>query len=235
MLISAGAARRLFGDEDPVGHRLRLAEDLGVRQIVGVTGDVPPPNARSSSIGELYLPWDGDASTMLLMARAPVDVLRAAVRELDPRQVIEHPSSVARILAEHRAEPMLVTWIVGITASIALVLAALGIFGLVSYSVGQRTREIGIRAALGATAGRIMRDVMRHTLLLIGVGLVLGLALAVPVTKMMARAMTMPGGDQVGLPLAVVALLFAAVAFVAGLLPARRATKVDPMIALRAE
>jgi ABC-type antimicrobial peptide transport system permease subunit len=114
-------------------------------------------------------------------------------------------------------------------------LAALGIYGLVSYSVRQRTREIGIRAALGATAGQIVRHVMARALALIGLGLVLGLALAVPVSRMLAAVMPVPGGNSVGLPLAVVAIFFVLVALVAGLIPARRATRVDPMIALRAE
>ena len=131
------------------------------------------------------------------------------------------------------------SWTFAIFAGVALVLAVSGIYGVISYDVGQRTREIGIRMALGAQAGRVLRQVGGQGIVLSGAGLVLGIPLAVLVVQTIRAALASPefsGENGIGIaPIAMVTMLLVGVALLASYLPARRATKIDPIRALQEE
>jgi putative ABC transport system permease protein len=133
-------------------------------------------------------------------------------------------------VASNRLRSLLLT----VFASIAILLAAIGIYGVISYSVEQRTHEMGIRAALGASKGDLMRLILRSGMLMTGIGLILGFACAFGLTRLLA-GLLFGVGERDPLTIGVVAVLLACVALLACYFPARRATKVDPMVALRYE
>jgi len=241
VLISEGLARRFFAG-DPIGRRIRLdSPNEPDREIVGVVGDVADLRPGVTSLGAIYAPFAHDQGTraiVVLRSSEPTIAgtsAMAAIHELDPDVVIDHPATMLRVISETLSNQRVTAWLVGIMGAIALVLAALGIYGLVSYSVGQRTREIGIRMALGAQTGMVVRGMMRRAIVLIAIGLSLGLLLSVPVAKGLRGVFYLPVHDDTWIPLTLVALLLGGIAALAAFLPARRASRIDPMIALRAE
>jgi putative ABC transport system permease protein len=159
---------------------------------------------------------------------------RAQVLELDNHQPVSNIQTLEGVFSASVAQPRFTMLLLGIFASVALVLATVGIYGVISYSVGQRTHEIGIRMALGAQPRDILKLVVRQGLLLVLVGVALGLAGAFALTRFLASLLF---GVSAHDPFAFVAtpLLLVAVALLACYIPARRATKVDPMVALRYE
>jgi predicted permease len=240
VVISQSIALRLFPDEDPIGRYVRLEEDDRDREIVGVAQDVPHLNPRAISIGTVYLPYDGRDPDVVLLMRAhdPIafaGLARAAVRELDPRQVVDRPNLLETVLAQRQARTSVIVWIASVTSLFALLLAALGVYGLVSYSASQRTREIGIRVALGARTGAVLKTIVLQGLVLATAGIALGLLLSLPITRAARALIYVPTAPRTALLLALVAAVLGAVAVVARLLPARRAARVDPMLALRHE
>jgi putative ABC transport system permease protein len=240
VMISESIAQRLFADEDPLGHHVRVEGEAHDREIIGVAANVPHPDTRAKSIGTVYLPYEGTEPDVVLIMRAhdPIafaGLARAAVRELDPRQVVDRPGLLATVLAQRYGGTRVLIWIATATSIFALILAALGVYGLVSYSASQRTREIGIRIALGARTGAVLTTIMRQALVLTAIGIVLGVLLALPITGAARALIYVPDPPSTALPLAVVAAVLGTVTLVASLLPARRAARVDPMIALRNE
>jgi putative ABC transport system permease protein len=159
---------------------------------------------------------------------------RAAIREVDPDLPIFDIKTMADALSESVAQPRFYAILLGSFAAIALVIAALGIYGVISYAVSQRTRELGIRIALGAQRERVVRLVIGQGLTLTLVGIVIGVVGAYALTRLIASLLFgVTSADP--LTFTVVAFLFMAVACLASYLPARRAAAVDPIIAMRAE
>jgi putative ABC transport system permease protein len=156
------------------------------------------------------------------------------LHEVDKDQPAQSISSMADIIATTTAEPWFQTRLISIFSMLALLLSAIGIYGVLAYSVTERTHEIAIRMALGAEKSDITRMVLHRSLLLVTAGVALGIAGALAVTRVLARFLfeVKPTDPAT---LVMVATLLAAVALMAGLLPARRATHVDPMVALRCE
>jgi predicted permease len=239
-LVSETAAARFWPGQDPVGQVVR-ANYGGRAIVVGVVGDVrqhglaedPPPvvyfNHRTAPriLTSIVVRTSGDP---LLLA----EPARAAVREIDPDQPIRGISTLADVMAESIARDRFFTVLFGLFGMLALVLAAVGVYGVLAYSVGQRTREIGVRIALGAQVTDVVGMVMREGMLLVLGGVAIGAAAALLVTRVLTSQLhDVSATDPVTFLLAPAVLL--AVALVACYLPARRATRVQAVTALRAE
>ena len=238
-LVSERFARIVFGGRDAIGRRLKSDDPHDPeREIVGIVGDVADVRPHSHALGVVYVPFGGVRAVVVMRSTDPVaagvEAMRA-IHEIDPDVVIDHPATMLGVLAETRTNQRLVAWLVGLMGAMALVLASLGIYGLVSYAVSQRTREIGIRMALGAQTSMVVRGMMRRALVLISIGVSLGLVLSIPVAHGLRGMFFLPARDDTWIPLSLVALLLGIIAAVAAFLPARRAARIDPMIALRAE
>lgn len=240
VLVNQTLARRYWGNRDPVGDR--ISADSGKRwiPIVGVVGDVKQYGLDSAVAGEMYVPFDISAfrdMRVLLRTRAdPLALerrLRAAVAAIDPAQPVTEVTSLAQVRRDVLASPRLTVVLLGAFAALALLVTCAGIAGVVAFTIGQRTQEIGIRMALGARRGEVLAMVLRQGLGLVAVGLALGVAGALALGRLVAGLLF---GVTATDPLtyAAVALVLASVAALACLGPARRATGVDPVVALRA-
>jgi putative ABC transport system permease protein len=242
-LISQAMAQLYFPNRDPLGRRLTFGFPPGVpgeeREIVGIVGDV-----RAMSLGEkpgamMYVPYAQEpfwgANLVVKSSLTPASVaasIRRQVRQMDKDLPVTDFATMPHILEDSVAQPRFRTFLLGLFAAMALALAATGIFGVISYSVSCRTNEIGIRAALGASRGAIVRMVLSETLRLTVAGLAVGVPCSLAATRLIEHLLF---GVSVNDPatLAAVAFTLAAVAVLAGYVPARRAMRVDAMVALR--
>jgi len=245
-LVNRAMARRLFGDHDPLGRRIREG-DGKTYEIIGVTGD-----SKSVTLGEevracvyTYLPRDAAEQVLSLLGMtilvktggdpaAMVRPVRDEILKLDPTLAVFNVDSLGRHVSRAFLVPRLCAVLFGIFGLIGLVLAAIGLFGVVSYSVRSRTREIGIRAALGARPGTILRVVLTEGLAIVAVGLVLGLAIAAAVSRFTTSLLYgVSPTDLLTFAAVPAVLLLTAVAAV--VVPARRACAIRPIDALRLE
>jgi putative ABC transport system permease protein len=244
MMVSEATARSLFLGRDPIGERVRIGpHDEGPwRTIVGIAGDVRHVNVSLAPTPQMYLPQtqmtDG-LLNLVVLARTEsperlTESIRQAVRALDPGVPIFDIASMSARVTRSAAPQRFVTRLLGAFALVALALAAIGLYGVIAHSVGQRTREIGIRMALGATPRDIARLVLVGGSGLIAAGLAAGLLGALGATRFLAGILyEVRPGDPVSL--AAAAAVLAAAAFAAHWLPARRAARLDPLTALRTE
>jgi putative ABC transport system permease protein len=246
VVLNEAAVRRFFPGEEPLGQRILLGwvrDSVPIGgEVVGIVGDVrhfgpgeePPP--------EIYLPLSqvpNPAMNVVVRTTAAdplalAGAIRAELRALDPELAPGEIRPLDRVVSERVAQPRLYALLLSLFAAVALVLAAVGIFGVMSYSVAQRTREIGIRMALGAAAPAVQRLVVGRALLLTLAGLGLGTLGALALTRLLEGQLYGVAAADPATFLAAAALL-AGVALLAGYLPARRATRVDPLVALRSE
>ena len=241
-LINQTLATVLFGDQDPIGKRLRLVnpeQSNEWRTIVGVVGDVKYRGLETDAVPTIYTPFSQTPFLWLyFMARAegaPVAAsIRSAVASVDPSLTAANLRPMEAVVSETVATPRFQTLLVSSFALLALALAAIGIYGVIGYSVAQRTHEIGIRMALGAGRSDVLALVVREGLVMAAGGVVLGLAVSAALTRLMSSLLV---GIAPRDPLAFGAagLILVAVAAAASYVPARRAVRVDPIVALRAE
>jgi ABC-type antimicrobial peptide transport system permease subunit len=213
--------------------------------VVGVVGDVRQSGVTQSVRAEVFVPvtqavWTPLAQTMSLVVRAEaepgalISAVRNAVREIDPAQPVFNVKTMEAVVADAVADRRLNMQLLGIFAAVALTLAVIGIYSVMSYTVSQHTREIGIRMALGARPLDVLKLVVGQGMGLTLVGVGLGLAAAFGLTRLMATLLY--GVEATDPPMfAVVPALLVIVSLLACYVPARRATKVDPMVALRTE
>jgi putative ABC transport system permease protein len=246
VIVNQSLARRDFAGEDPVGKRLNLGGTDAAGQptwfeIVGVVADVRSVELNAEPVPEIYTSYLQDPfAGMSYVVRSSVEAeslapaVREVVAQIDKAQPVAEVREMERIVSEVAAQPRFNTLLLGLFAGVALLLAAAGIYGVMSYSVAQRTHEIGLRMALGAQTRDVLRLVVGQCLKLTAVGLALGLAGAYALTRVMATLLYGVGPTDPS-TFAGGALLLMAVSLLACYLPARRATKVDPMIALRYE
>jgi putative ABC transport system permease protein len=246
-IVNEAFARRFFPDQNPLGQRINPTinadeRPLPMREIIGVVADARSRNLSAAPEPEVYLhlpqcPATG-SFTLLLRTRGDAQSLtgfvREAVTKLDRNVLLSQIRTIDSYISATLAEPRFNSLLLGVFAGVALLLTAIGLYGVVAYSVSQRTQEIGVRMALGARGGDVFRLVVGQgvKLALLGVGLGLGAALALArlVEKLLyGVSATDP------LTFAGVALLLMGVASLACWIPARRATKVDPLIALKYE
>ncbi|HEY6186723.1 MAG TPA: ABC transporter permease [Pyrinomonadaceae bacterium] len=243
LVVSESLARRNFPGEDPVGKRLVIDEDQPPYEIVGIVGDVHHEGLETEAPAEYYLSYfQAPERQVNLVVRAapstdPANLqagVRSAIKEVNGDQLIWQTKTMRQLLAESVARQRFNMMLLGLFAALALFLATVGIYGVMSYSVTQRTHEIGIRIALGAQTSDVIKMIIRQGMTLALVGVALGLVAAYGVTRVMTSLLY--GVSATDAPtFAAVSLLLAGIALLACLIPARRATKVDPMVALRYE
>jgi len=247
VVINEAMARRFFGDEDPIGHRVALAQQhmpAGGEKwgtIVGVVGNVKEFGLDKETSEELFLSLLQEAhngGTLFVRTQgdpwALVAPIRERVRQLDPKQPVGRVRTLEQVRANDLASPRLTTALIGLFALLALVITAAGIVGVVSYSVSQRTQEIGIRMALGADRDRVVQMVLRQGLAPVVIGMAAGVIGALALTKLMAGLLFGVGPTDPTTFAAVLLGLFL-VAATACWHPARRAAGIEPMLALRSD
>jgi len=242
VVVNQAFAEYHWPGENPVGRRISYSysgDEPMWMEVIGLTQDVKHYGLDEDMRPGVYSPYDRDPSlSMTIVARTAVDPLsiadeaRALIREQDADLPIYRVSTMQQRLDESLWGRRAASWSFAIFAAVAMTLAISGIYGVVSYAVGQRTHEIGIRMALGARSSQVLGDVMRHGLLLLGIGVALGLGAAVFAARALSSLLF---GVSATDPLvyAVVTLSLVGVAVLANLLPARRAASIDPMRALR--
>jgi predicted permease len=242
IVVSESLVKRFFGDIDAIGQHIVLSwNNQGPDEIIGVGADVRSTSLEEEPRGASYLPPARFAYPFMTIAvkTAPgvtsiVPSLVNAVRQLDPDVPVAEVRSMADVIATSTAQRRLTTIMLIVFAVVALVLAALGIYGVVSYAVTQRTQEIGIRMALGAQRAAVLRMVVGQAMSLTIAGVAMGALGAFALTRLMTKLLfNVRPGDP--FTFAAVAALLVGVAVVASCVPGLRATRVDPVVALRAE
>jgi len=245
-------ARTYFPHENPIGKRINLAGFNVQAEIVGVVGHVKQwgldADAKSAiqaqfdypfmQLPEKLMPLAADAVAVVLRTEgdptAVMGSVRRAVEEIDPREVVYNVQTMDEVVSNSFAARRLSMILLGVFAALALVLACVGIYGVISYLVGQRTHEIGVRMALGAQRGDVLRLVLGHGARMALIGVAIGIGAALGLTRLMANQLFGVSAHD-PLTFAGVAMLLIIVAVAACYIPARRALRVDPIIALRCE
>jgi len=239
-VINERMAKYFWPHRSALGQMFSQGSDHGPwREVIGVVGDVRQWGITQKPIPEAYTLFDGDSRLVLVLHTSlPPTRLRAPVREAlaqsDPSLPLFAVRTMDEVIAEHVQGQQFLSVLVGAFAALAMLLAAVGIYGVLSYAVTQRTREIGIRMSLGATRGRVLRDILVEGMRLAALGFVAGIAGAAAAARVMASLLheVRPGDPWI---YATTGGLLAVVALVACYLPARRAAGLDPMRALRHE
>jgi putative ABC transport system permease protein len=244
-IANTSMVREYFPNENPLGKRIRWARGTGAPQwieIVGVAGDVKHFGLDQPEQPALYWPYAQSLQPwkrwmqIVVRTASSSPAMKAAIKKqiwtVDQQVPITGVSTMSEVMAESYAARRFSMLLLSIFAAVAMALAAVGIYGVTSYAVSQRTHEIGIRMALGAQAGDVLRLIVRQGLTVIGAGLLVGIAASLALTRlMMALLYQVTPSDPI--TFGCIAALLGVVAFFACYLPARRATRVDPMEALR--
>jgi putative ABC transport system permease protein len=241
VIVNETLARQFFPGEDPIGKRLIVMDDKP-HSIIGVAGDARQWSLDLPAAAEIYFPYSQLSfnATTTLVVRTTVepaslgDTVRRAVREVNRDAPVFGIRSMQEVLELSTAQRRFNTALITIFAGIALLLAIVGLYGVISYSFAQRTQEIGIRMALGAQAGSVLRMVLWFGLKLVLSGIAIGIVASFALTRVLTSLLF---GVSANDPITIVAgaLFLTITALLASYIPARRATKVDPMIALRYE
>ncbi|HWY68205.1 MAG TPA: ABC transporter permease [Terriglobales bacterium] len=254
VLVNETLARTMWPNQNPIGKRFACCEsgprgrmDPVWHEVAGVVGDVRAWGLDRQIFPEFYMPiaqmppsaWDWIGRTMDIVVRTqgaviPVNELRAAVAKAAPGVPIYRVSTLQERVSSQLEQSHFDTFLLTTFAATALLLAAVGIYGVLSYTVVQRTKDIGVRMALGASQSAIVRDVLGHGLLLTGVGVVIGLVGALAGARLIRSLLYGVQPTDLG-TFVVVSVVMTAVALIASYIPAHRASHVDPMVALRYE
>jgi predicted permease len=255
-IINETLARRQWPSEDPIGKRVTLDDPRDNSRtpqwftVVGVVKDVKQNSWTDAPWNEIYLPFQqnrhfysgtaGHLTSMTLVIRTTVEpkslaiAAQETVRSLDRNLPVSSVVTLEQVIADTLWQPRFNLQLIGIFAALAMSLAAIGLYGVMSYSVAQRTREVGLRMALGARRRDVLKLVVGQGMKLALAGVALGLLAAVALTRLMEKLLFEVSATDIS-TFAVIALLLTIVALLACWIPARRATKVDPMVALRCE
>jgi predicted permease len=244
VVVNETMARTFWPGQSALGHRVRLANgpDSPWRVIVGVVADIKNGGTDRPTGTELFVPWRQaqgirNIQVLLRTAGAPMSTagaVRRTIAELDPSLPVAALRSMEEVVAQSQSRPRFLSVLLTFFTLVAVALAGIGVYGVISYSVARRSTEIGIRMALGADSPRILRMVLRQGVVLGGAGVVIGLGAALWLTRFIKTLLF--GIEPLDVPTftVTVVLLFALTLF-ASWVPARRATRVDPAIALRDE
>jgi putative ABC transport system permease protein len=243
-IIDERLAREYWPDQDPIGKRIRFGppeDNEPWHEIVGVVGEVKHQRLDASTRKSVYLPHAqmpiGGSRLAIKTEGRPeslIGAVRNQVRELDPDLPVTRIMTMSEVVARSVWQQRLYTALFGVFAAVALILATVGIYGVMSYAVTQRTREIGLRMALGAQRTDVLKLVVGHGVVVTAIGITLGLASAIALTRLMSSLLFSVSATD-PLTFSVVSVVLAGVALGACLVPARRAAQVDPMVALRYE
>jgi putative ABC transport system permease protein len=243
-LISKTMAARYFPNQDPIGRQLKFSfppDTAAPREIIGVVGDVRDVALDQAPGPMMYVPfaqapvWGGNIVTRSNLSSENVGAaIRRSVARIDKDLPVDHVEEMPEALESSVVQARFRTILLALFAAMALILAGTGIFGVISYSVSRQTHDIGVRVALGASRSTVFRMVLRETLTLAAIGLAVGIPCALAASHLIGHLLFNVSAND-PLILAIVALTLAAVAALAGYIPARRATRVDPMLALRHE
>jgi len=240
-LVSQAGAKKVWPGENPIGKTL-LVSSLGVPyEIVGIVGDVRSIQVKDAPGMEFYLPWSQENFPFVnvtvrtnLKLDAVTKLVQSALNTVNPGLAIAAPQTMDGVVAQALGQARLMTWLLGIFAGVALLLASIGIYGAVAYTVEQRTGEIGVRMALGAQTRDVLRLVVNQGMKPVVIGLVIGILSAIALGRLIASQLYEVSAHNPAL-LGGATVLLAAIALLACLLPARRAALVDPVQALRTE
>jgi putative ABC transport system permease protein len=241
ILINETLARQFFEDEDPIGQRIQVL-DGNPHEIIGVVGDARQWGLSLPADPEIYFQFSpplftADASLVIRTAVAPgslADAVRRAVGEVSREAPVYRVRTMMEVVAGSTAQQRFNTVLMALFAALALIMAVTGLYGVISYSVTERTHEIGVRMALGASTGDVLKLIVGQGLILTCAGVAVGLAGAFALTRLMTSLLFGVSATD-AMTFGVVALLLGVVALLASLVPARRASRVDPMVALRYE
>jgi ABC-type antimicrobial peptide transport system permease subunit len=241
-VISESFAKRLFPNESALGKVLRRGRDAEfAHEVVGIAADVKSVGIAAPAPDEIYYPMRQlPRSGMSIVARVDGDpamlqsIMTSAVAAVDKDQPISFFQTMDNIIGLNLGFQRIVATLTGIFAFVALLLAAVGLYSVLAYSVAQRTSEIGIRMALGAQRTQVLQLIVKQGMLLVAIGLAVGLGAAFGAGTLIASLLfeTQPFDTAI---YAIVTVVFATVALLACILPALRAAKIDPIVALRAE
>jgi predicted permease len=242
VIINEAAARKYFPNEDPIGRRFGSSvESSGDLEVVGVLRDVKYDSVRDAAPPTMYVPYQqtrvGSPVFEVRTAGLPTSAagaVREAVRQIDPNLPLMDVSTQIEQVEQRFMQEKLFAQAYTLFGALALLLAAIGLFGLMSYNVSRRTNEIGIRMALGAQRRDVLHLVMRESMILVAIGVVAGLAIALGAGHLVTTLLYgLPPTDLISIALATGVMVL--VSGVAGYIPARRASRVDPMVALHYE
>jgi len=244
VILSNSTAKKLFPNENPIGHQMLFGTDNGnglQAEIVGVVGDVRSQQLAKTNDVEFYRPWPQRSAPFLnilvrsaIKPEATAGIVRAALNKIDNGLPILRPNTLEAIVTRSLGQERLTMTLLGVFAGIALLLALVGIYGAVAYTVEQRTGEIGVRMALGAQTQDVLRLVVKQGMNPVLLGLVIGLAATFAVGRLLTTQLYQISPHN-PLLLGATAIMLALAALLACLIPARRASRVDPIIALRSE
>lgn len=244
VILSKSTAQKLYPGEDPLGRQIFFGTDNGTglaTEVIGVVGDVRSQQLAESNEIEFYRPWPQRSSPFFALAvrtltkpEATAGIVRAALNKVDPGIPIIQPDTMESVIADSLGQQRLTMSLLGGFAAIALLLAVVGIYGAVAYTVEQRTGEIGVRMALGAQTADVLRMVVKQGMTPVVLGLALGLAATLLAGRLIAAQLYQISPHN-PLLLGATATILALVALLACLIPARRASLVNPLQALRTE
>jgi putative ABC transport system permease protein len=248
VLISESAVRHHFPTEDPIGRTIAVEWGRGKNKpraggvVVGVVGDVKDAGLDEADPPELYLPfdqWPVQGMSLIMKTSVPpaslAEAARRAVYSVDPNMPVANVRTLEQIVARSISQPKFYMTLLAVFAAVALVLAAIGIFGVLSYAVAQRTREIGIRMALGAQQRSVLTLIVMQAMTLAVAGVAIGTVCALILSQSLVATLLFSTSPHDAVTFVAVAALLAVVALASSYIPARRATRVDPIVALRAE
>jgi putative ABC transport system permease protein len=241
LIINETMARKFWPNQDPLGKQVKFVQDGTTGTVIGVVGDAKHYWLEEESRPQMYAAYSQQpgifATVVMRTSVEPLslaETVRQAIWKVDSDQPMWKIRTVEFLVNRSVADRKFLLALMGIFASLALLLTMIGLYGVISYLINQRTQEIGIRMALGAQAGDILRMVLKQGMTLVFAGVALGLGTAWLLTRLISRLLYQVSATD-PLTFTSISLLLITVALLACYLPARRATKVDPLVALRYE
>jgi putative ABC transport system permease protein len=242
VVINETMARRYFPNEDPIGKKLVvMLNETITREIVGVIGNVLHSGLDTEPRPEMFVPYQQSPSAQMTFvvkstpdAATMLPVIKSAVREVNRNQTFAKTATMEELVADSLKQRRFNLFLLGLFAVLALALAGIGIYGSISYSAKQRTNEIGVRLALGAQSGHVIRLIVGQGLTLALIGVAIGLVVSFALTRVI-KGLLFGVSATDPLTFFAISILLTITALIASWIPAWRATKIDPLVALRSE